>query len=105
MINFFHNLKLGKKILLAPMVVLAFLILLAIGTYMAISTQTNSIDDIYNNRFKGYQNSSQILVDMSTVQADLYKLMSWIGANYEKQRIDELVKKTNIKNFRYYRIH
>ena len=97
MINFFHNLKLGKKILLAPMVVLVFLILLAIGTYMAISTQTNSIDDIYNNRFKGYQNSSQILVDMSTVQADLYKLMSWIGANYEKQRIDELAKKTNIK--------
>lgn len=97
MINFFSNLKLGKKMLLAPMVVLVFLILLAVGTYMAISTQTNSIDDIYNNRFKAYQNSSQILTDMSTVQADLYKLMGWIGSNYDSQRIDELAKKTNAK--------
>jgi methyl-accepting chemotaxis protein len=95
--KFFNNLRLGKKILLAPMVVLFFLIVLAVGTYLAISTQTNSIDDIYNNRFKGYQASSQILTDMATVQADLYKLMSWLGANYDSQRIDELAKKTDAR--------
>lgn len=79
--------------LLAPMVVLVFLIVLAIGTYVAISFQVNSIDDIYNTRFKGYQNSSQMLVDMSTAQADFYKLMGWLASNYDKQKIDQLAKK------------
>lgn len=90
-----YNMKLKKKMLLAPVVVFFFMMIIAIGTYMAISIQTNSIDDIYNNRFKGYQNSSHILVEMSTVQANLYKLMNWIASNYDKQRIDELAKKTD----------
>lgn len=90
--RFFDNLKLGKKIILAPMVVLFFLILNAIGTYQAVSLQSNSIDDIYNNRFKGYQQSSQILVDISGVQTKLYKIMNWIASNYDKKRIEDLTR-------------
>jgi len=90
--RFFDNLKLGKKIILAPMVVLVFLILTAIGTYQAVSLQSNSIDDIYNNRFKGYQQSSQIIVEMSGVQTKLYKIMNWIASNYDKKRIEDLTR-------------
>lgn len=90
--SFFNNLKLGKKILLAPLVVFVFLLLNAIGTYQAVSLQSNSIDDIYNNRFKGYQQSSQIIVDMSGVQTKLYKIMNWIASNYDKKRIEDLTK-------------
>lgn len=90
-----HNMKLKKKILLAPIVVFVFMMFISVVTYLAISQQTSSIDDIYNNRFKGYQNSSHILSEMSTIQAKLYKIMTWIGANYDKERIDELGKETN----------
>ncbi|MEE9912342.1 MAG: HAMP domain-containing protein [Deltaproteobacteria bacterium] len=90
--NFFNNLKLGKKILLAPLVVFIFLLLNAIGTYQAVTIQSHSIDDIYNNRFKGYQQSSQIIVDMSAVQTKLYKIMNWIASNYDKKRIEDLAK-------------
>ena len=90
--SFFSNLNLGKKILLAPAVVFLFLILMAIGTYQGFSLQNHSINDIYNNRFKGYQQSSQIIVDLSAVQAKLYKIMNWIASNYDKKRIDELSK-------------
>ena len=93
--KFFNDLKLAKKMLLAPLVVFIFLIVIAGGTYKAISLQSSSIDDIYNNRFKGYQSSSQILVEMSTVQAKLYKIMNWIASNYEKQRVEALVKETD----------
>ena len=95
MINFFNNLKLGKKMLLAPIVVFIFLLIIALGTYKAVSIQSDSIDDIYNNRFKGYQTSSQILLDMTSVQSNLYKMMSWIAANYDKQQIADLMKKIN----------
>ncbi len=93
--SFFNNLKLSKKMLLAPFVVLIFLMVIAIGTYQAITFQGDSIDDIYNNRFKGYQNSSHILVEMSTVQAKLYKIMNWIASNYDEKRIEGLVKETD----------
>lgn len=90
--SFFSNLKLGKKILLAPAVIFVFLLLISLGTYWALSIQNRSIDDIYNNRFKGYQQSSQIIVDMSGVQTKLYKIMNWIASNYDKQRIEDLAK-------------
>ncbi len=90
--SFFSNLSLGKKILLAPAVIFIFLILMAIGTYQGFSLQSHSINDIYNNRFKGYQQSSQIIVDLSGVQAKLYKIMNWIASNYDKKRIDDLSK-------------
>lgn len=93
--KFFNNLKLGKKILLSPAVVFIFLLLIAIGTYQAVSIQSNSIDDIYNNRFRGYQQSSQILVEMSAVQTKLYKIMNWTASNYDKKRIEELSRQVN----------
>ena len=93
--NFFNNLKLSIKMLLAPFVILVFLLVIALGAYRAISLQGDSIDDIYNNRFKGYQSSSHVLVEMSTVQAKLYKIMNWIASNYDAQRIAGLVKETD----------
>jgi len=90
--KFFNNLKLGNKILLAPIVIFIFLLLIALGTYQAISLQSNSIDEIYNNRFKGYQQSSQIIVGMYGVQANLYKMMNWIASNYDKARIADLAR-------------
>ncbi len=74
------------------MMIFIFLILIAIGTYRGFSLQNDSIDDIYNNRFKGYQQSSQIIADLSGVQAKLYKVMNWISSNYDKKRIDDLSK-------------
>lgn len=91
--SFFNNLKLRRKMLLVPTVVFLFLLVIAGGTYYALSLQDRSIDDIYINRFKGYQASSQILLEMTSVQSDLYKLMTWTAANYDKQQIAELSKK------------
>ncbi len=88
-----NNLKLRVKMLLAPAVVFIFLLLIAAGTYYMVTVQNNSIDDIYNSRFKGYQASSQILLEVTTVQSNLYKMMSWIAADYDKEKIADLMKK------------
>ena len=101
MSHFIHDLRLGKKVLLAPVIVFFFLIVLAIGTYLAISFQTNSIDDIYHKRFKGYQASSKILADMTTVQADLYKLMNWISASHDLRQSRRLDFMNRSKRYDY----
>lgn len=90
--SFLNNLRLGNKILLAPLIIFIFLLLIALGTYQAISIQSRLMDDIYSNRFKGYQKSSQIIVEISNVQTKLYKLMNWIASNYDKKRIEDLAK-------------
>jgi methyl-accepting chemotaxis protein len=86
------NLTLSKKILVAPVAVLLFLIVLSVISYKGLAEQEFTIRDIYENKFKSYQNSSWILNEMTEAHAILYKVLSWANANYEQKRIDELSK-------------
>ena len=54
--------------------------------------QKLAIDDIYNNRFTGYQNSSRIMNDIANVQANIYRVISWANAKYDDKKIDQLAK-------------
>ncbi len=87
-----RNLKLAKKLLIGPVAVSLFLLLLAGGTYHGMTSQKEALDDIYNNRFQGYQNSSEISRTIANVHANLYKVVSWAGANYEAAKVDALGK-------------
>jgi len=90
--RFFSNLSISKKLLLAPLVILLFLVLLSVGAYMGLSAQKVAIEDIYNNRFKGYQNCARVMSEIANVHTNVYKVISWAGANYEAQKIDNLAK-------------
>jgi methyl-accepting chemotaxis protein len=92
MIRFFDNLKLAKKMLLAPIVVVFLLILLAGGIFFSLSEQKGNINDIYNNRFKQYKNSARMLNDISNVQGNLSRILNWIKVNYDKQEITKSIK-------------
>jgi len=85
--KFFNNLKLAKKMLLSPLVVFIFLIILAGGTFTSFWTLKSSIDDIYNNRFKGQQNSSRIAQDLSDVNGTIYKIFNMINWMQDPQEI------------------
>ncbi len=87
-----RNLKLAKKLLIGPVAVSLFLLLLAAGTYHGMTSQKEAMDDIYNNRFQGYQNSSEISRTIANVHANLYKVVSWAGANYEAAKVEALGK-------------
>ncbi len=87
-----RNLKLAKKLLIGPVAVSLFLLLLAAGTYHGMTSQKAAMDDIYNNRFQGYQNSSEISRTIANVHANLYKVVSWAGANYETSKVEALGK-------------
>ncbi len=87
-----RNLKLAKKLLIGPVAVSLLLLLLAAGTYHGLSSQKADMDDMYNNNFKGYQNSSEIANTIANVHANLYKVVSWAGANYETAKVEALGK-------------
>lgn len=91
--KFFNNLKLAKKMLLSPLIVFIFLIILAGGTFSSFWILKSSIDDIYNNRFKGQQNSSKVAQDISNINGTIYKIFNMINWMQDPQEIAALSKK------------
>ncbi len=91
--SYFNNMKLGKKILLAPVVVLFFLFILGAGTFTSLWMQQGAMDDIFNNRFKGYQASAKLLNDISTVQGSIGRVVNWVAVGHDATEVDQLIKK------------
>ncbi len=90
--KYLMNLKMSKKLLLSPLCVMVFLIIFGIVSYVGNVNQRSAINDIFNNRFKGYQVSASISNDLATVHANVYKVISWANAKYDAARIDNLGK-------------
>jgi hypothetical protein len=88
--SFFMNLRLSQKILIAPVVVLIFSMALSYISYTGLVKQKSAMDDIFTNRFVSYQKSSNILNDIATVHANIYRVISWASAKYDAQRMGQL---------------
>jgi methyl-accepting chemotaxis protein len=97
MISVFSNLKLSAKMMLAPLVVLIFLAIIVLGALRMISMQNSSMDDIYNKRFKGYKDSSRILIDAQAVQINLHKSLNLIQAGYDSKKVEDLLKQQSVQ--------
>ena len=90
--QFFKNLKLSKKLLIAPTVVILFLLILGGMSYIGLSNQNSAIENIFNNQFKNYQTSATIIKDITNVHANIYKVINWANATYDTKKIDLLGK-------------
>jgi methyl-accepting chemotaxis protein len=86
------NLKLSKKILIAPVVVIAFLVISGVVSYLSLSNQKSAVEEIFGTRFKSFQTSARLIKDATSVHANLYKVISWAAANYDAKKIDALSK-------------
>ncbi len=86
------KLKMFYKLLISPLVVVIFLIILAVLSFTGFSRQKDSTEDIFKNRFRNFQDSAEIVMDLTKVHANIYKIMSWANANYEKKKIEDFGK-------------
>lgn len=86
------NLKLSKKILIAPVVVIAFLVLSGVVSYLSLSNQKAALEEIFGTRFKIFQTSARLIKDATSVHANLYRVISWATANFDAKKIDQLGK-------------
>jgi methyl-accepting chemotaxis protein len=85
-----RNLKMAKKMMLLPAVVFIFFIALAYGSYSGLSNQKAAIEDIFNSRFKVYQDCTEVVKKIGNVHASIYKIISWVNAKYDDQKIQAL---------------
>jgi len=86
------NLKISKKLLVGPLLVMLFLLLVGFLAYSGLSSQKTAIEDIFNKGVKDYQVSAGVLKDLTYVHANLYKVISWANAQYEAKKVESLGK-------------
>jgi methyl-accepting chemotaxis protein len=86
------HLKLKGKLLVSPLIVIAVLIVLSGVSLWGLSAQKGVLWDIFDDNFKGYQNSAKTLQDILEVHGNIYKVISWSTAQYDGQKIANLGK-------------
>ena len=86
--TYLSNLRMTNKLLVSPLAAIMFLVIFGLVSYMGFFREKGALDDIYQNRFKHYQSSADIIMSLREVHANIYKLIGWNSANYEKARIE-----------------
>ena len=84
-----NNLKIGKKILIAPSIAMILLIILAIFSNTALKSDKATLNTIVEQKFEVYKSSSRLLIDVDLYNSVLYKIFSYANGGYEQTQIDE----------------
>ena len=94
--------KVWHKVLVAPAVAIAFLMLLGALSYVAMMRQNSALEDLAKNRLVGYELASEAAQEISEVHSNVYRLLTWLGnlseekikktTADEKGRIDAVIK-------------
>ena len=83
------NLKMSKKLMLAPSVTILFLLAFGLVAYVGLVQQKSAINSIFS-RFQSHQASSSMSNDITYVHASLYRLIEWAVAKYDPSKIEKL---------------
>jgi len=86
--KYLMNLRMHKKLLLSPLVVIVFFFIFAIVAYIGLQGQKSAINDIYQNRLQTSHETSKLISDVKDIHANIYRLLSWASANMDQKKID-----------------
>jgi methyl-accepting chemotaxis protein len=90
--RFISNMKIMNKSLAGPLLVLVMLLILGIVSFQGVSSQQQAMDNFFNQRFKSYQEASQILTRVLDINRNTYKVVNLGHANSDEKKIDQLRK-------------
>ena len=77
--------KVWHKILVAPGVAIAFLVLLGAMSYAVLTRQHSALSELYGNRIGNYRLAAESAQTISEVHSNVYRLFTWIGNLKEDQ--------------------
>jgi len=89
---FITNQKIFRKLLVAPILILLLLVILASFSYLGLSKQREAIQDLYDVRFKNYQDISKVINRITTVHTNVYRILSWSEASFSAKRVAPLIQ-------------
>lgn len=83
-----RNLKMSRKIMIVPFIVMMFLIVISVMSYRGLLAQQDALDDIFNVHFQTYQEASQLITRVTTVNKDVYRLIGFANSGMDAGKID-----------------
>ena len=87
-----RNLKMNRKIMVSPFIVMVFMIVIAAMAYRGMANQKSAIDDIFNVRFQTYQDASQLITQITTINKDVYRLLGFANSGMDTGKVDAMGK-------------
>jgi methyl-accepting chemotaxis protein len=84
------NLRMAKKLLVAPVTAIVFLAIFGIVTFLSLANMKGGLDDIVGKRHALANQSSEIDASLKAVHANVYKLMGWLSSDFDKAKIQAL---------------
>jgi len=89
--RFTDNLSVRKKVFLAPVVSIIFIFLMGIVFFIGLTQQKFLISDIFEKRFRLYQQSSDIVKKINIIHSNMYKGFVWALTGYNLKEVDKLL--------------
>ncbi len=85
-----NKLRIGPKLLLAPGLVLALLMLLSAAAYYGMVRQNASLENMVQVRAARLKATADVSGDAKHAHANIYQLLAWINGSFAKNRLDAL---------------
>lgn len=90
--NALSNFSIGIKLMLAPMLVLALLLVVSVTSYRGLQQQQDALNNIYQVRFQNFRLVAEASDGAQGVYAGTYQLLSSASANFPKDRLEAMTK-------------
>jgi len=92
--TYLMNLRMHKKLLLSPLVVIIFFFIFGIVAYLGLQGQRLATSDIYQNRLQTSHETSLIISNTKDTHSSIYRLLSWASANADQKKVEAIGKET-----------
>ncbi|QYF95784.1 MCP four helix bundle domain-containing protein [Massilia sp. PAMC28688] len=86
-----NTLRIGPKLLLAPGLVLALLLLLSGGATYGMVRQNALLENMVQVRAERLKATADVSGDVKHAHANIYQLLAWMNASIAKARLDTLI--------------
>ncbi len=86
------NLKMNRIIMLLPFIFTVFKIIIASISYQGMSNQKSALDNVFNVRFQTYQDASQLITQIMTINKGVYRLLGFANSGMDAGKIEAMGK-------------
>jgi phosphoglycerate-specific signal transduction histidine kinase len=92
------KLRIGPKLLLAPGLVLALLVLLSGAAYYGMVRQNATLENMVQVRAARLKAAADVAGEVNFAHANVYQLLAWINGSFAKARLDALIADIGAKH-------
>jgi methyl-accepting chemotaxis protein len=86
------DLKIGKKVLIAPAISILFMIILGLFSGSALVSTESTVSNLVNQKFDLYKKNAKMMADINQYNSIMYKAFNFATGGYKQELIDQQLK-------------